>query len=107
MLNSDMPCTVNDPATSNYIYITVITSVSSDKINEFKAYCYNKVLTIENSRGLTGKLSVVDITGREIISQKLSDETKTLIPVSNLTEGIYLVKVTSQNNQFSAKVLVN
>jgi ELWxxDGT repeat protein len=107
MLNSDMPCTVNDPATSNYIYITVITSVSSDKINEFKAYCYNKVLTIENSRGLTGKLSVVDITGREIISQKLSDETKTLIPVSNLTEGIYLVKVTSENNQFSAKVLVN
>ena len=65
------------------------------------------MLTIESNVALNGDVYVLDISGRYLITHQLSNETKAVIPVQSLSKGIYLVKVTSNNSQFSAKVLIN
>ncbi|PKP47620.1 MAG: hypothetical protein CVT94_10965 [Bacteroidetes bacterium HGW-Bacteroidetes-11] len=97
----------DDPAIEVYRLTTTLTSVTDNtQANVMKAYCTNNILTIESTVALNGEVYVLDISGRYLITHQLSNETKAVIPVHSLSMGIYLVKVTSDNSQFSAKVLI-
>lgn len=51
-------------------------------------------LTLETSASYDGQLSIITLTGQQILSQKLS-ERKTIIDISALQNGIYFVRLTN------------
>lgn len=103
---SSLECITSDTVASNTVIMDVITGIGNTEINEFKVYCYNKVVSIENSKGLTGEVSIFDITGCKLITRTLTNEPKTFIPVSFLTSGTYIVRIITNNCQFNTKLLI-
>jgi len=68
-----------------------------------KVYSFDKTVTIENANLLTGEISIYDMTGRVLLSQKLTGQARTNIPLQ-VTTGMYLVKVLLSNGPVTAKV---
>lgn len=57
------------------------------------------ILNIQLSKSLTnGNIKVFDILGKQILTKELSPNNLTQINVSNLSKGMYLVKVSSEGN---------
>ena len=57
------------------------------------------ILNIQLSKSLTnGNIKVFDILGKQILTEELSPNNLTQINVSNLSKGMYLVKVSSEGN---------
>jgi hypothetical protein len=73
--------------------------------NGIRVYSYDRAIMIENKEGLTGEVAVFDITGREIISQILTNQSSTRIPVQ-AESGSYIVKISSVNSLFVTKVFL-
>lgn len=63
----------------------------------------NSYITIENAAG--AQISVYDITGQEVLSVESAEANETL-NVSNLTAGIYVVRVANGNEVSTAKVSI-
>ncbi|MBK6964164.1 MAG: hypothetical protein IPH20_09500 [Bacteroidales bacterium] len=79
--------------------------LSASSNNAFKVYSYDKAILIENNVGMTGIVFIFDITGREINSYILTNQTLTRIPV--LAEsGAYIVKICSVKSPFITKVFL-
>lgn len=98
----------DNPAIEVYKLTTSMTPVTDIALaNDLKVFYAKNILTIECNVELDGEVSVFDISGRCLMTHPLKNETNVRIPVSNLNTGIYLVKVTSDNNQFSTKVLID
>ncbi|MFH1119270.1 MAG: T9SS type A sorting domain-containing protein [Bacteroidota bacterium] len=69
-------------------------------------FSYDKTVVIENRDNLTGEVAIYDLTGKEISSFKLINESRILIPV--LADcGTYLVKVSSAIGIVSTKVFIH
>lgn len=81
-------------------------SISSTSLNySIKVYSYEKAILIENKEGLTGTVGIFDITGREIISQHITNQYFTRIPVQAEC-GAYIVKISSLRRPFITKVFL-
>jgi len=66
-----------------------------------------EVLWIQNSTVINeGKITVYDLLGREVL-QDIINTSKTSINTSTLTEGVYLVKIVSENSHVIKKVIIN
>ena len=82
--------------------LTDIKSVSQD--NGFKSFVSNRKL-ITNST-VAGKLSVYDISGKNVLEQNLSEG----ISSNNLptTAGVYILKFIAENGKnHSEKIIIN
>jgi len=80
--------------------------LSSTSVNEsIKVYSYEKAILIENKVGLTGHVAIFDITGREITSQNVTNQSFTRIPVQ-AESGSYIVKISSVNSPVVRKVFL-
>jgi hypothetical protein len=67
----------------------------------------SEVLWIQNSTIINnGSIIVYDLLGREVLQDSINTA-KTSINTSTLTEGLYLVKVVSENNQIIKKVVIH
>ena len=57
------------------------------------------ILNIQFSKNLTnGNIKVFDLLGKQILTKEISSNNLTQLNVSNLSKGMYLVKVTSGKN---------
>ena len=59
----------------------------------------NSILNIQLSKNIVdGNVTIFDILGKQILVKRLNQNNLTQINVSNLSKGMYLVKVSSRNN---------
>jgi hypothetical protein len=68
-------------------------------------YSFDKTVVIENNNGMTGEAGIFDITGRQISSHLLTNQSTTQIPV-NAACGTYIVKIITANGPVNAKVFI-
>ncbi len=67
----------------------------------------SEVLWIQNSTIINnGNIIVYDILGREVLQDTINSS-RTSINTSSLTEGLYLVKIVSENSQIIKKLLIH
>lgn len=64
----------------------------------------NITITSSNSSTING-IEMVDINGRTVKSLKLDNLTSTDVNISDLSQGIYVVKISSENGSVSQKVV--
>jgi len=105
-MESSLECITATSVVSNTILMDVITGININDIPGLKVYSFDKVIYLESTIGLTGEAVVYDVAGRKLITRALLNETKTLIPASALSNGVYIVKVSSGDSQFNTKVFV-
>lgn len=104
---SSLECITADIVVSNTILMDVITSININDIPGVKVYSFDKVIYLESTTSLSGEAVVYDVAGRKLITRTLLNETKTLIPASSLTNGVYIVKISNGDSQFKAKVFIH
>jgi ELWxxDGT repeat protein len=105
-MESSLECITASVVVSNTILMDVITGIDKNDIPGLKVYSFDKVIYLECTTGLTGEAVVYDVAGRKLMTHVLLNETKTLIPASALSNGVYIVKVSSGDSQFNTKVFV-
>ena len=62
------------------------------------------IFTIESTNGLAKTIQISDITGRVVLNHSTSDDLINL-NVSNLANGVYYVKVSSNNRSDVMKIV--
>lgn len=62
------------------------------------------VINVTNASGLNNVISVIDVTGKELLSKTVS--TGTTLDLSSFGTGIYLVKVSNEKGQIVERVVV-
>jgi hypothetical protein len=62
-------------------------------------------VVIESSvRPIKSHLSIINLNGQELFNQQIT-ESKTFLDISNLTEGVYLIKITS-DKAFEIRMII-
>jgi hypothetical protein len=69
----------------------------------------NGVITIAFEKNVSGTYQIVDMTGRLIVQEgKINNQTELQIELSQkLKSGIYILKVNTENNSFTEKIILN
>ena len=93
------------------INTNLISSVKEDveqknSLEVFPNPAHDKIFIHLKQNELLNEVSVYDVTGREIISEKNNFSSLISIDVSNLNTGIYLLRVKSNKATFVTKVVV-
>ena len=73
-------------------------NVASNEIVDFKYFYAGNALTVKSNSSVFNSISIVDITGKTILSKNLHSSNET-ISMSNVSEGLYIAKVTTQDNK--------
>lgn len=73
-------------------------SLSSNDITDFNHYINEGALMISSNSNIFNSVSVIDITGKTILSKKLNSNNES-VSLANLSEGLYFAKVTTQDNK--------
>jgi hypothetical protein len=68
-------------------------------------HSFGNIVYVNRPANFTGNISIYDMLGQEIITQKATGEGLMSIPVTNGT-GYYVVKVQSDNNLITQKVFI-
>jgi hypothetical protein len=87
------------------LWFQQVTGINNPGINNLKVYSFDKTVVIENIGGLTGEVGIYDITGRQVSSNVLSNQSTTQIPV-NAVCGTYIVKIITASGPVNAKVFI-
>ncbi|WP_395066553.1 T9SS type A sorting domain-containing protein, partial [Flavobacterium sp.] len=67
----------------------------------------NFTVALKNTTSQNYTLDLFDMIGKKIISQKLNP-TQTIITTSNLTKGVYIAKITgNENKSYNTKLIIN
>lgn len=80
-------------------------NVVNTKFNIFPNPTKDK-LNISFSEPLTGQISLIDLSGKNIFEQKIMKQQNHLLDVSSLKKGIYLVIISSNQELYSQKIIV-
>ena len=64
----------------------------------------NGNFTIETSDNLLQQMQISDATGALILSQQI--QSKTVVDASNLKEGVYNIRIGSENNLVNKKMMI-
>ena len=85
---------------------------STSTFAEMKIYpnpCKQEKVTIESNFNNISEISVANIAGKQVYQKKFfSPEIKAQIELSEISNGIYLVKIkTNENNQVAKKLIVS
>ena len=97
---------------SNYSKIDVktlvILSVSQEKNNIFKLFPNpaNDKINVYFNEPVSGNLSLVDLTGRNIFEQNLFKQKSVVIDVYNVQKGIYFVLIKTNQELYSQKIII-
>ena len=86
------------------------TSISINNALDFSTKIYpnpaNNKLTIENNNFIISSIELFDISGKSIVVKRV-DEMTTILDISNLYNGIYFVKVNSNQSSIIKKLIVD
>lgn len=79
-------------------------------IKELKVYpnpCKNNKVTIDFNGLLISEIQLTSITGKQVLSKKLQfSETKIVLQLNNIQNGMYLLKVKSTDNKVAVKKFI-
>ncbi|MBY0486462.1 MAG: T9SS type A sorting domain-containing protein [Flavobacteriaceae bacterium] len=97
----------NAPIATNTASTTVINNLATDNFafSDFNFYPnpVKNSLTISNS-SLIDEIEITSILGQKMLSKKIND-LQTELTISQLSNGIYFVKVTSQGQEKTVKII--
>lgn len=86
------------------------TSGNKLNIKELKVYpnpCKNNKVTIDFNGLLISEVQLTSITGKQVLSKKLKfSETKIVLQLNNIQNGMYLLKVKSADNKVAVKKFI-
>ena len=66
----------------------------------------NEKITLQLTNDLLSSYAIMDMKGSTLLSEEAISGTQKTINVSTLSQGIYLIKVTTENNNSFVKKLV-
>jgi hypothetical protein len=96
--------------TSNKCQVNAINSINNELIFKLSPNPADETIIIELSENNTSKnieYRILDLTGRIVVSRKISKNTKTIEQnISMLKTGIYFVKVSSDNSIGTKKLMI-
>jgi len=75
-----------------------VASVDANELTDFNYFYASNALTIRSNSSVFNSISIVDITGKTILSKNLHSSNET-ISMSNVSEGLYIAKVTTQDDK--------
>lgn len=83
--------------------------IEPQKLNTVYPNPTNGLMTIAFEKNISGTYQIVDLTGRLIVQEgKMNNQNELLIELSQkLKSGIYILKVNSDNNSFTEKIILN
>ena len=87
-------------------------SVIEEKLDtqELKVYpnpCKTNKVTLDFDGLLISEIQLTSITGKQVLSKKLKfSETKVVLQLNNIQNGMYLLKVKSTNNKVAVKKFI-
>jgi hypothetical protein len=88
--------------------VSACTSLEANVNDQFSLALYPNpttgIFTIESANGLAKTIQISDITGRVVLNHSTSDDLINL-NVSNLANGVYYVKVSSNNRSDVMKIV--
>ncbi len=92
--------------------IRVATSLSTDKFNTNTLSVFpnpsNGIVNISNSEtALLNNVSVMDINGRTVKNVQLSDVSEAQINISDLSAGVYMMNISSDQGTITKKIVKN
>jgi hypothetical protein len=82
-----------------------IDEVNENYINIYPNPASNKIF-IEQKQFQQCDIILQDLLGRQLLSKKITDTRKSEIDISNLNNGIYLLTISSKQNQSTKKIVV-
>ena len=82
-----------------------VTGIGETETSGISVFSFDKTVVIENTGLLTGRVGIYDMTGRELLSEKLAGQATTNIPL-RVASGTYIVKVLTANGPVNAKVII-
>ena len=84
-------------------------SINKNSTNTFDLYpnpnngCFT--ISFNNNSFENSSFTLYDVMGKKILSQKLNN-TETIIKSNNLTNGIYLAKISNTNQIITKKIII-
>ena len=93
-------------ATKRFKIVTATTSVLPVENTQLKIFSANKTIIINNMLNAVGQLAIYDAMGRKIQTFKFDPNAITNIP-TNLTSGVYILKVTVGTNEVTKRIIIN
>ena len=82
-------------------------SADNDPDNSgISVYSYDHNIILTNTTGIEGKVTVYDMTGREIISTNISNQVTTSIPMPQAVTGYYVLKIFTAKTNVIQKVFI-
>ncbi len=87
------------------------TTASIDEINASDFVSYpnpaNEIIYIKSDHQTINDLSVVDINGREVMAASFENVLSATLDISNLSSGIYLITIESNQKSIVKKIIKN
>jgi uncharacterized repeat protein (TIGR01451 family) len=96
------PAIVTAPCTTQFVSTLAINDFDANELSVYPNPVQNN-LTITNTTAIDS-VSVFSVLGQEVINEKVND-LQTEINTSELTNGVYFVKVTSEGKEKTVKVV--
>lgn len=66
----------------------------------------NTQLTVKFGSNITAKIYMYDVTGKLVVSEKIENTNKKQINTSNMANGIYFLKLITDNGTITKKVII-
>lgn len=66
----------------------------------------NRIIKLSFGLPIKGNVGIYDITGKQVFQDVFNNENKKEINVENLTNGIYMLKVSTENASITRKVVI-
>jgi len=106
--HQDDPADPDDFVQGVFKYVPNATSIAGEKIEGLRIYPNpaTDVVYITTENAPVKNISIFDITGKEVINLNSLSLNNTSINVSNLKQGMYLMKIEDENNNQQAVKLV-
>lgn len=83
-------------------------TLSNKKFDTSSVFISNPVENVLTVSGLTdsvNKISVYSLLGQEVLERKIDGQINMTINISNLTSGLYIVKLSGENGSISKKII--
>jgi len=96
----------------NIIFVTNTLGIDDNQLeNNLKVYPNptSDILNIDLNKNISGidKLQLYDVNGKLVYKQNLKNLTNTKIDVSQLSSGVYLLKIKTNDKTFNKKIIVD
>lgn len=81
---------------------------NDDELTSTKIYpnpC-NDILYVENSKNIKSFITITDISGRTLITNRIWENSKTSINLQNLSKGIYIINLYTENQQIERHLFI-